>query len=565
MRWTDADGVLAEDGLRVEQGARGTASREGDRLAWPLSPRAKGAGALAGVVLVAILLRIAAYQGFVGSDDAAYARFAHELARGTFALGAHRAIPAWALRLGVIAPTAGAIRLLGTSEWVFLAYPFLLSIASVFLAFVAGSRLFGRTAGLWAAAITAVLPLEVHFATELMADLASAFWANVAIVAIWSGRTATPRRAMAIGAGAGLSLGMSWLCKETVAYYAPFLVAWGFHALFRERRALWALGTAATAAVLVLGVELATYHVYAKDALFRLHELERNYTIDPAGLFVPALADAGWGTMLRHVLVTGPAFVAFHPQFALVVPVALFSAAYVGVRQKKLLFPAAWLISLLLVFEFGSTSLADYRPLALIPRYWYPLLLPSALLAGALVAALRRDGGDRIWRLERPLVLAVLAVFALRLAGGTVAELRAPVRSSVEARVSHVLGPSDCLYVDSRSAIVLDHFWRYPATANVVEFEGLRTREVEAGAFVLLNRERVDGLATYYRYEAPEFYSAVPTSWSSVWRAPDGKAVLYRVSGAAVTSCAKRTRLPHDPLPLGWTPLWKWSEAALWR
>ena len=77
----------------------------------------------------------------------------------------------------------------GLREAVLIAYPFLLSMASLLLAFLAGRMLFGPRAGVMAAAILAVLPIDVRLASMLMPDLPAAFWAGAGMLVLyWASR-----------------------------------------------------------------------------------------------------------------------------------------------------------------------------------------------------------------------------------------------------------------------------------------------------------------------------------------------------------------------------------------
>src|SRR5207244_358343 len=80
------------------------------------------------------------------------------------------------------------------------------------------------------------------------------------------------------GLAAGAALGVSWLCKESVAYAAPFCAGLVVAALRKDRRrcvVLWA--GVALGAVTVLAGEMTVYHRATGDWLFHFHETERNY------------------------------------------------------------------------------------------------------------------------------------------------------------------------------------------------------------------------------------------------------------------------------------------------
>ena len=47
-----------------------------------------------------------------------------------------------------------------------------------------------------------------------------------------------------------------------------------------------------------------------------------------------------------------------------------------------------WLISLLLMYNFMTTSFRSYRPLRFDDRYLYPILMPSLILMGLFLSKL---------------------------------------------------------------------------------------------------------------------------------------------------------------------------------
>jgi hypothetical protein len=57
-------------------------------------------------------------------------------------------------------------------------------------------------------------------------------------------------------------------------------------------------------------------------------------------------------------------------------------------RDASFKLVSAWLIALLLMFNFASPSFKSYTPLVLLQRYLIPILLPAAVLTAGLLARL---------------------------------------------------------------------------------------------------------------------------------------------------------------------------------
>ena len=174
---------------------------------------------LGGFLLIAIIVRLASFQGYYDLDPRSYAVLANDLAPARFTFPSTRAIQPFGRVCGLYAPTAAVIRMFGISEAALVAYPFLVSIFGCLLAYAFARYLGTPLAGLVALGALALLPLDVVFSSLLYPDLIAAFWANVGIGLAWIA-LARPkvRQSVLLGILSGFFFGVSWLCKETVAY-----------------------------------------------------------------------------------------------------------------------------------------------------------------------------------------------------------------------------------------------------------------------------------------------------------------------------------------------------------
>jgi hypothetical protein len=181
--------------------------------------------AFTALVAVAILLRVFAFQGYSDSDPRIYTVLANDLAHGILHFPAYDGPPVFPLRLGVYGPIAILIKGFGLSEATLTAYPFVVSIAGCLLAYALARGLWGPLSGLISIGILAMLPLDVRMASLVYPDAIAAFWANVGVAFAYLGLTRSRLSQLVIYAVlSGMSFGVSWLCKETVAYLVPFVV-----------------------------------------------------------------------------------------------------------------------------------------------------------------------------------------------------------------------------------------------------------------------------------------------------------------------------------------------------
>lgn len=507
--------------------------------------------ALLAICLGGLALRIYEFRGFGAVDDAAYAQFAHQIAEGTFKPGTYQGAAVFPLRMGIIYPTALLYRYVGVSEWTMVLFPFVLSVLSILLAYVATKHFFGRRAALIGAAIWAFLPLDAFHAGILVPDLPAAFFASLGIVGLLlllSSPLENRSRLFLGGLGAGLSFGVSWLCKESVAYLVPFCAVLLVAALRRDfgrYAGLWA-GVAVGSLAVLVG-EMAAYYVTTGDWLFHVHETERNYRQYKNAFFVSGSSLAGpegssyAKAVVRRLVRDGPMTILFTSQYLylpLFASIVCLHAAYW--RNKAYLLPALWFTSLAFMFNFASSSFSSYVPLVLFERYLYPLALPATILVAGFLATLFPTGVARSdsARRERIFWGAAVATALFLLGGyknysnrkwypGWVSEVRT---------LSGVLKPTDRVYTDILSIHGLEFFWSYPRQMNTVNFEDADvTSAARAGDYVLVNANYLDWLvdkAGWWptksdRYVKPALSAATLSTWEKVWS--NGNGTLYRV------------------------------------
>ena len=506
---------------------------------------------LLGILTVGVLLRLYEFRGFGALDDAAYAQIAHQMSDGSFRAGAYQGPAVFPLRVGIIYPTALFFRAFGVSEWTMVLFPFIVSMLSILLAYAVTSHFFGRRAGLIAAGLWALLPLDAFHAGVLEPDLVAAFFASLGIlgiVRIIDGR-APSRRALVLGLMCGVLFGLSWLCKESVAYAAPFCAYLMIATLrkdWRRHAPLWA-GVAA-GSIAVLAVEMAVYHRFTGDWLFHFHETERNYHQYPNAFFVSGSSltmpnqRSYLAAVVRRLVLEGPSTIFLHSQLLylpLLASVVCLHALYW--RNRTYFVPGLWFASLVIMFNFASSSLSSYVPLILFERYLYQILLPAVVVVSGFLATLFFDastGHDLAARRERQFWGMLLAVALLLVSAEKNYSNRkfSPGWASAVRTLGTSLRPSDRLYTDALSIRGLEFFWKYPPRMNVVNFEDMNAASpLRAGDYVLINETYLDWLVTMAgwwptkgtTYEKPVIVKQPPATWETVWKS--GNATLFRV------------------------------------
>ena len=487
------------------------------------------------ILALAALVRVLSFRGYTTYDAAEYTRLAHMMISGEFKTGMLWFFRVFPVRVGLFAPVALAFRVGGVNEVMLTAYPFLLSMLSVLLAYFAARTMFGTSAGLIAACLMAVLPIDARHASQLLPDLPAAFWMNAGVLLVFAGsrQEALPRK-LALGALAGLALFASWLCKETVLFLLPFIGAYLIWLVIKDRRNVTLLVATAAATGLLVGFEGWIYHRYTGDFLYRYHTLIGNAGAG-ADRTMPILTVSNVGRSFAHRASAVLHEVLLTPFFAFIPVAALAACAYAAfLRSRRFLFAGLWFCWLLLLFGFGSTSLRGYFPLDLVvTRHQYPLLFPAVLLVSGLVGSLfsPREPNESDRQRRRRLLWSVLLSFCL--AGMSLVMLAWGISTGMGRRcrasrnISRILKPTDRLYTDPHTAIALDFFWKFPTAASTYSFEGMMLSQLPSGAYVLFNRNELDRISGNTTFVPPEFLDSVPPTWRKLIEKDD--ATLYWV------------------------------------
>ena len=528
-------------------------------MRWRITPSAIY---LASILAFGVAVRLSSFQGYLGLDDGEYARFAHQLAHDSFQAAGYTGPAVFPLRIGVIAPAAAAFAVFGSSEWSLVVYPLVMSLLGIALMYACGSLLFGWRAGAIGATLLALFPWDIESATILLADMPAAVFAAAAVTAlIFVDRREENRRSALFSWGvvAGLAFGFSWLCKESVAYLAPFCAIWAILMLRRHGAKalhLWA-GVAVGSLAILLG-EMAVYHAQTGDLLFRFHEIERNYLQWENSFFTEG-SDFGWQrgesyaeALKRRLLVTGPTMIFLSRTFFYLPLICVGVTVYALFRRdRSFLVPAIWLWTLVLMFNFASSSSTTYTPLALFHRYLYPIFFPSILLAAGFVSTTAFSAGQggtsgrvRAVRWSGILVGSFIAWMAV---SETWLRLRYPVNwmADVHPAQSHV-SPETVLYSDALTLRAFEFFARYPERTSWTDLQSVRSpSEMRAGSLVLIYPAGIEWLdrnaGMWVAWPDPRptdrtgylrghFSLTPPGDWAPIWQ--QGDVVLYRVGGS---------------------------------
>ncbi len=264
----------------------------------------------------------------------------------------------------------GAIKLFGVNEWALRLWPALLALAGVLAVYGAGRALWGRRAGLIAAAVLATSPLYYLMARIITLDMAVSVFLTGALLAFLLGVRAPPGRTRALYLYGFYALcAAATLTKGLIGLVIPALVIGAWIVLLWDWRLL--LSIRLPTGLLLFFALAAPWHWFAAQAnpefaqFYFIHEHFERYLTTTHGRYQP------WW-FFAPVLILG-----MLPWIGLVFPALRDSLT--GWRQRREeLFLLLWAG---LVFAFFSASSSKLIP------YILPILPPLALLIGRYLTA----------------------------------------------------------------------------------------------------------------------------------------------------------------------------------
>lgn len=490
-------------------------------------------------MFIALALRTVPAPHWETGDAENYSAVAWRMSQGEPVVGTYAGPPhkpgesmgprAFAIRPGVTFPASLAFRVLPAGAWAAAAFPLVIGLSEVLLAFLLGRRFAGNPAGLIAALMVATIPQSVVAGRALMADMPAAVLAAWAVLAFVTGAAAcTTLRSAAFGATAGVLLGCSWLSKETLVLMAPALAAVAMAAPASEQARRWTTVTAAAAGLMAVVIcESLAYAHLTGDWMFRVHELSRNFEQCRENFWYQASASANasalgiGGSLAERLLVAGPMAILLCRPSMCICLCALLAAAcahWRGRQQAEV--PLYWLAALALAFNFGSTSLTAYRPLPPFSNYLYPLVLPGTLvIAGVLAAEVQAAAATADVR-RRTWLLAAVASMGLAYAAAAVAVNRRNSQASNDIlQAARTLPASACVATDFSSRLTLSLFM----TGNpdigpcVVSYEDCK--DLGTADYLVVIPDRLRSLGERYGYKRPsELW--VLDQWETLVEAP---------------------------------------------
>lgn len=333
---------------------------------------------LSGIVLLGFALRLFAFTGIFGADDVAVAHVAMNFLENGFSVPEGH----YAQRLGLILPLALIFKLFGTGDWQFAALPMAASTGAIVLAYSTARLIVSTRAGLLAALLMAVFPLDIANASMLFPDTVLGTCLALAFYLIL--RAENAKRPWLPSLAAGLLIGLGWLIKVEAPILIPVLgVYWLLDPPGRWRNVL----IACAGALAVLVAEGLTYLVLSGDFLRGIHAAlnqgggiaKEEYSATQLWIYPKAWFITTYEFGLHYYLLF-----------------AAMAWVVIGRREKHYVL-LAWLVLVLLWLEFGGNPFAEhYQVKSHLSRYCLTIAVPSVVLIAALLEHLLSQKLDRV-------------------------------------------------------------------------------------------------------------------------------------------------------------------------
>jgi len=309
----------------------------------------------------------------------------------------------------------------------------------------------------------------------------------------------------------------------------PALAILAAFAIRREGSRAWpGLLACGLAGLAVLGAEAATYAAKTGDPLFRFHELARNFEQCRENFFYADSPAHGWpeggyaSAVMTRLAVAGPKQLLFARPTLGLGCLALVAGLALWRRGDAVAGPIiAWLVLLGLAFNFGSTSLSEYRPVVPASTYFYPIVLPACLLCGAAATTWI---GSRIVRASFAMFIAIAGLLSLAVNlrdREPMAAIRACAAAVPEgARVA----------IDFRGTTS----WAYARTGTPAVGDDMRSldeiQDPDDVDFVVVRRGTLAFLKANYRYRPPSWLEELERSDRSDRVFETHDMIVYRTS-----------------------------------
>jgi len=360
------------------------------------------------ICLFGVVWRLYCFAGFVMGDDPAYADYVLSILNGSYPSLCDTCV--FSFRPVLLLSTAACMKLFGWNQFSFVLPILLCSVATIPVVYLLGKQLFDGSAGLVAAFLLAVYPLNVSHATTMTNDIMLSFLIALSALFFMQAMAGSGRKALLCFMISGVVLGLAMGVKiNSAAVIVLFCAVFLFDGI--KRRAinrgalLFFAAWGAVQGVFFLVYQLKTGNPFA--------HLQAEFIFN--NKYIASGYDGTWH-QVKNILLYYPRYMfcflaeghqgyRFHPYGYFYYVFAAAVAFLVIAKERPAVFPLVWAGYLFAVMEFSPLKLLPvYQPIHRLPRFLEILTVPVVLLIGLCIT--------RAWKqnvVSRVLCIAVVA------------------------------------------------------------------------------------------------------------------------------------------------------------
>jgi 4-amino-4-deoxy-L-arabinose transferase-like glycosyltransferase len=330
---------------------------------------------LVALLVFAVVVRLAFFNGSFGSDDLVYLAEAVQISEGIWTSSDYIG----ALRYGFNIPAGFFAYLFGLNSFTINLWSLLCSLAEIVTVYLFAASLWNRRIALYSGLILICMPLHIAVSTRLHSDPVVSFFLTLSFVLFF---LAERQRNRLLYLLTGIAMGLVFWAKEIVT--AIMLFAFAFYPLiFRKLEIRWLLVIGGGLIMLVAHFMLMI--VIADDPLhvFKLAmtSLDRAYTHGN-------LEDEVWYYFWYLFIDIKHTWLA--PFLAAAMVITVIYRRVQSAVDEGVFYVTFWLVCLLTVLSFTPIKINPLQFIVKQSNYLSLFLAPIALLAGYQIAQLSR-------------------------------------------------------------------------------------------------------------------------------------------------------------------------------
>ena len=504
------------------------------------------------IVFSTIIVRLAVYQGYTGSDAANYVEEAHNILTSRYSVAERLAVIPFEelkpsplfnyqnLRLGFILPNTVFMGIFGINELALSVFPFLCAIILITAVYFIGKELYSPRVGVIAALFAAFVPQDMNLTSTVLPHMpTAAFMALSACLFVKALKTQSIKISVTLMVLSGFTACYAYTIWEFGLFILPVLALFLF-IVFGWWRALlsrqfWMLGLSFTAGFsLLFGAEMLYFYHLSGEWLLRPRLISRmgkmildvhpidfeniNYTRYPAAI----TKSYYFGLFFYFAFAGAVAWICRR-----------FRSGSDIAKQKMQALPVVWLVFLLLYLQWGSSSFGEYTPTFKLVTYLTVLTAPGALLSAHLIQQLYSwcsvQKTPLIQKFSLPITAALVAAYAFTSMGCAVVNHigNGPFQRDQTRHfaMSSLLKQYPCktIYTDGWTARLLNFAFAYEREIAVFDRLDPLDRRLMAGleeikeGYVLINKSYIDYATRAYKNKSyPLFVYQIPSAWEQL-------------------------------------------------